>query len=138
MKDYDKAVKQFFKVEFTKDYSLRNIKKAVKLLNNPQNNYKIIHIAWTNWKGSVSKMVFSILKKAFKNVWVFTSPHLIDIRERFETSDGKITKKELLKLIYKINSFNINLSYFDRCVIIALEFFRQKKCEYVIFEVWVW
>jgi folylpolyglutamate synthase/dihydropteroate synthase len=42
-------------------------------------------------------MVFSVLKNAWKKVWVFTSPHLIDLKERFLTDIWEITEKSLLK-----------------------------------------
>ena len=138
IKSFQKALDSIFKIEITKDYSLSNIEEAVKILWNPQNNFKIIHIAWTNWKWSVSKMIFSILKNSWKKVWVFTSPHLISIKERFETENWKITEEEFIKILNKIINLNIELSYFDKCVLIAFEFFKLKKCEYIILEVWVW
>lgn len=134
---FKQALDNFFKIEFTKDYTLEKIIQATKLLWNPQNDFKIIHVAWTNWKWSVSKMVFSILKYAWKKVWVFTSPHLIDIRERFETQDWLISKKDFVEILNEILELKINLSYFEKCVLIALLYFRKTKCEYVILEVWV-
>lgn len=138
IKNFQEAVDLIFKIEVTKDYSLKNIKQAVKLLWDPQDNFKIIHIAWTNWKWSVSNMIFSILKNAWKKVWVFTSPHLLSIKERFKTDIWEITEDEFVKILNRIINLNINLSYFDKCVLIALEFFKLKKCEYIILEVWVW
>ncbi len=138
IKTYKQALDIIFKKEETTKYNLDNIKKWLELLWNPQNNFKIIHIAWTNGKGSTSKMIFSILKQAKEKVWVFTSPHLVDIRERFETENWKISEEEFLVILNKILDLNIDLSYFDKCVLIALEFFKLKKCEYVILEVGLW
>ena len=120
---YSEAVEKFFVIEKTDNYTLDNIITWTKAIWNPQNDFRIIHIAWTNGKGSVSKMCFSVLKKAGKKVWVFTSPHLIDLRERFETDEWLITKEEFLDIMNYILSFDLELSYFDRCVMIALEFF---------------
>jgi dihydrofolate synthase / folylpolyglutamate synthase len=138
IKTYKEALNLIFKEEKTTKYSLENIIKWLKLLWNPQNDFKIIHIAWTNWKWSVSKMIFSILKEVNKKVGVFTSPHLIDIKERFETETGLINNQEFIQILNKILKLNIDLSYFDKCVMIAFEFFKLKKCEYIILEVWIW
>ena len=135
--DYKKAIESLFKIEATKDYTLDNIMKATALLWNPQDSFKIIHVAGTNGKGSVSKMLFSVLKIAGKRVWVFTSPHLIDIKERFETESWNITETDFINILNKILSFKIDLSYFEKCVLIAFEFFKLRECEYVILEVWL-
>lgn len=135
---YKKALESIFKFEVIKHYSLEKAKYTLEKLWHPQNNYKIIHIAWTNWKWSVCKMVFQILKTAWKKVWVFTSPHLFDIRERFETEKWLISKKDFINILNKIIKIRSDLSYFEKCTLIALEYFKQKKCEYVILETWCW
>ncbi len=84
---YQDILKKFFHSETTNDYTLEKITRACAFFGNPQNSFKSIHIAGTNGKGSVSKMIFQILKEAWKRVWVYTSPHNIDIRERFETAN---------------------------------------------------
>ena len=138
IKSYKEAMDTLFNTEIIKDYTLDNVKKWTWLLWNPQDNFKIIHITWTNGKGSVCKMIFSVLKNAWKKVWVFTSPHLIDIKERFETETWNITEEEFINILNKIIELKLELSYFDKCVLIAFEFFKLQKCEYIILEVWVW
>ena len=137
-KEYEKLLDKLFTLEQTKDYTLDKIKKATFLLWNPQNKFKIIHVAWTNGKWSVSKMCFSILRHAWKKVWVFTSPHLITIRERFESSNWKISEEDFVNIMKKILKLDIDLSYFEYCVLIALLYFEKENCEYAILEVWVW
>lgn len=138
IKTYSEALTRIFKNEVIKDYSLETINKALIMLDNPLENIKIIHIAGTNWKWSVAKMTYSVLKQAGINVWVFTSPHLIDIRERFETIDWRIKKKEFVKILNKILILWLNLTYFEICTLIAFEFFKLKKVEYAVLEVWLW
>lgn len=82
---YDQAIQKIFTTEAMRDYSLERVAKAYDLLGRPLDNIQVIHIAGTNGKGSVARMTFSILQQAKKSVGIFTSPHLIDIRERFAT-----------------------------------------------------
>lgn len=138
IKNFEEALEHIFTFEITKDYSLKKVNKAIILLNNPLKNIKIIHIAWTNWKWSVSKMVFSILKENNKSVWIFTSPHLVDIRERAEINHWIISKELFVKYLNKIINLELELSYFEKCMLISFLYFEEKKVEYAIIETWVW
>ena len=66
-----------------------NIATFCKQLDNPQHNYFTIHVAGTNGKGSVAHILASILQQAGYRVGLFTSPHLVDFRERIRV-DGEI------------------------------------------------
>ncbi|MDQ7022376.1 MAG: hypothetical protein Q9M97_02410 [Candidatus Gracilibacteria bacterium] len=83
IKTYKEALEKIFIIEETRDYSLVKVEKALKLLNDPLKNIKVIHITGTNGKGSTCKMVFSVLKNSGKKVGVFTSPHLLDLKKDF-------------------------------------------------------
>jgi len=133
---YKEALEKIFKIEETRDYSLEKVQKAMKFLNNPLKNIKVIHITGTNWKWSTSKMVFSILKNTWKKVWVFTSPHLIDLKERFLTDIWEITEEEFIKILNKILNLELNFSFFEKCFLIAALLFEKRKVKYAIFEVW--
>ena len=137
IKTYTQALDFIFEFESARDDSLETMRWALKIFWNPQNDFKIIHIAGTNGKGSVSKMLFSILKWAWKKVWVFTSPHLIDIRERFESHTWKITELDFVKYVSLIKEKNIKLAYFEKCFLISQLYFKQQECEYIIVETWV-
>lgn len=132
---YEDALTYIYDFQTTKGYDLNKIKKVAEILWNPQNSYKIIHITGTNGKGSTCNMCFSVLKKAKKKVGIFTSPHLLDIRERFKTDDSIISKEDLLSIVQKIEPYSKELSYFEKCTLIAFEYFRQQQCEYAIIEV---
>ena len=137
MHTYDEALKYIFKKEVIKKPSLEKIKMADEKLDHPHTAYKNIHIAGTNGKGSVTKMTFSCLQKAGKKVGCLTSPHLNNIRERIETQDGLITKKELVKYTNQIIKTGVVLSYFEMCCMIAFLHFKAKGCEYAVIEVWL-
>ena len=76
---------------FKKD--LTNIKKLCNFLNDPYKNFKSIHVAGTNGKGSVSHILAAILQKAGYKTGLYTSPHLKDFRERIKIN-GEMVDEE--------------------------------------------
>ena len=74
---------------------LSNINKLVEHLNFPHHNFKTIHVAGTNGKGSVSHMLASVLQEAGYKVGLYTSPHLKDFRERI-----KINGEVMLRWVF--------------------------------------
>lgn len=135
---YAELLEKFFKTEIIEDYSLTKIQKACEYFGNPQNSYKSIHIAGTNGKGSVSKMIFQILKESGKKVWVYTSPHNIDIRERFETENWLISERDFMTYASRIIEYDRWLSYYERCTLLAFLYFRDIGCDVIIMEVGMW
>ncbi len=135
---YNSMLEKFFQVEKVWDYSLANIQNACAFFWNPEKHFKSIHIAGTNGKGSVSKMIFQMLKESGKNVWVFTSPHLVDIRERFETEKWQISEDDFVRYATTVIEYDWGLSYYERCVLVAFLYFRDVWCEYAVIEVGLW
>ena len=118
-----------------------NLYAVFKILNefdNPQEKLKIIHVAGTNGKGSTVAMIYSILSKKYKNIGVFTSPHLININERIKIDEKYITDCELKKILKNIDDVskknNIKLGFFDILTICSFIYFYEKKCEIAIIE----
>ncbi len=72
---------------------LDNIIAICELLDNPQNKFKTIHVAGTNGKGSVCNMLASIFTQSGYTVGLFTSPHLLDFRERIRINGEVIPRK---------------------------------------------
>lgn len=132
---YQNFLEQFFHSEKVQKYDLENITQACEYFDNPQKYFKSIHIAGTNGKGSVSKMIFQILKESGKKVGVYTSPHNIDIRERFETEDWLISEKDFVDYAERIIAYGWGLSYYEKCVMLAFLYFRDRGCEYAVIEV---
>lgn len=75
---------------FTTKNSQTHTKEFLALLGSPQNAFKTIHVAGSNGKGSTCKFLFEMLKLTGKKTGLFTSPHLVDIRERFLLSDTQM------------------------------------------------
>lgn len=138
IKTYEEALEKLFKSEQVRDYSLEKVQKAISILWNPLKNIKVIHIAWTNGKWSTSKMVFSILKEAKKKVTVFTSPHLIDIKERFDSEKWQISEEDFLFFTNKLFNLEMNFSYFEYCFLISCLFAEANWSEFFVVEVWFW
>ncbi len=74
---------------------LENITEFLKNLGRPQDKYATIHIAGTNGKGSSAAMLAAVLQSAGYRTGLFTSPHLVDFRERVKVNGQKITKQAL-------------------------------------------
>lgn len=138
IKTYEEALEKIFTNDPIEEYSIENVYKAMDFLNNPLKNIKVIHIAWTNWKWSVSKMTFSALKESWKRVWVLTQPHLISQKERFLTESWYITEEEYIILSNKVLNIPIKLSQFEKQVLIWFLFFNLRNSEYAVIEVWLW
>ena len=116
---------------------LSNIILISEHLNNPQNNFKSIHIAGTNGKGSCSHMLSSIFQEAGYNVGLYTSPHLVDFRERIKINGEMISKNSVSKFMHKNLDFfeSNNLSFFEMTVGLAFDFFSNNKVDIAIIEV---
>ena len=76
--------------EFSYDFDLTRIRNFLEKLGNPQDKIKVIHVAGTNGKGSVCAYISTILQKAGYTVGIYTSPHLLGIRERIQINRQKI------------------------------------------------
>ncbi|MBQ4537093.1 MAG: bifunctional folylpolyglutamate synthase/dihydrofolate synthase [Lachnospiraceae bacterium] len=87
---------------FTSKNSLEDTKEYLHKLGNPDKKIRIIHVAGTNGKGSVCAYLRSILEEAGKSVCVFTSPHLVDIRERFLIGGEMVSKEDFLEAFLQV------------------------------------
>lgn len=129
--------------KFHINLGLQRIKLVLALLDNPQKNYKIIHVAGTNGKGSTCKTVNQILIEHFKNtdkkIGLFTSPHLFSYCERIKINNIDIKEEIFDRLVNDIDNFaknnNIELSEFELITAVALHYFYIQKVDYVILEV---
>ncbi|MBS9766266.1 MAG: bifunctional folylpolyglutamate synthase/dihydrofolate synthase [Flavobacteriaceae bacterium] len=123
------------KTAFKKD--LTNIIALSQHLNNPHKNFKSIHIAGTNGKGSTSHMIASVLQEAGYNVGLYTSPHLKDFRERIKFNGTPISEEEVIQFVTQNKEFleEQKLSFFEMTVGLAFHFFAEKKVDFAVVEV---
>jgi len=113
-----------------------NIVKASEILGNPHLNFKSVHIAGTNGKGSTAHMLSSILQEAGYKVGLYTSPHLKDFRERIKINGKMISKESVVDFVqqYKINFEKIDMSFFEFTVAMAFHYFSENKVDIAIIE----
>lgn len=105
-------------------------------LGRPQQNMSVIHIAGTNGKGSVSAFLCSILKEAGIRTGMFTSPHLVDFRERICVDGKMISREKVTKLGNMLleEDFGTVPTMFDYCLAMALLCYRDRQCQAAVIE----
>lgn len=105
-------------------------------LGNPQRNYYTIHVAGTNGKGSVSHMLASILREAGYRTGLFTSPHLVDFRERIRVDGEMIPKQKVVNFVdkHQAKMQELDLSFFEMTAAMAFDYFDQSDVEVAVIE----
>lgn len=123
-----------------------NMEFMDQLLGHPHEAYKVIHVAGTNGKGSVSNMLASSLASLGYKVGLYTSPHILDFRERIRVVDGSVEPGNPdMRLISKedvwefVNSWNetfdhLDMSFFEITTAMALKWFAVQGVDYVVLE----
>lgn len=128
------------------DMKLDRVKQLLSKLGNPQDKFKSIHIAGTKGKGSTCAFIFTILKEAGYKAGLYTSPHLIDFKERIkisyhdsmeETRERLIEQDEVCALIEQIKPHADTiegLKFFEIYTVLAFMFFAAQKIEFAVLE----
>lgn len=105
-------------------------------LKYPQKGMRLIHIAGTNGKGSVSAFLCEILTCAGFRTGLFTSPHLVDFEERIRVGGDMIPRDDVARIGSELLAadFSVQPSMFDYCLAMALLYFKEQACDVVILE----
>jgi dihydrofolate synthase/folylpolyglutamate synthase len=141
---------------YRQSLKLERIREFLNKIDNPQENLKCIHIAGTKGKGSTSAFIAYILRQAGFKVGLYTSPHLLDFRERIRILnprienkqsgiefEGMISCQELADLVERlrpnIEEFNSqsrygSLSFFEVYTALALKYFTERKIDFAVLE----
>ncbi|OEK07888.1 tetrahydrofolate synthase [Flavivirga aquatica] len=116
---------------------LSNTLKLAEYLEFPERNFKSIHIAGTNGKGSTSHMLASILQEAGYKVGLYTSPHLKDFKERIKINGQVVGEQFIIDFIKQNKGFleTNQLSFFEMTVGMAFDYFSKQKVDIAIIEV---
>lgn len=136
---YEKAIEVLTSQgKFYINLSLERIEAILKLLKNPQDKVKIIHVAGTNGKGSVCAILANILKYAGYKTGLYTSPHLVEYTERIKINGIDITKEHFAKYIELICNLadknKIELTEFEILTACAFKYFADNKVKYAVIE----
>jgi dihydrofolate synthase/folylpolyglutamate synthase len=135
--DYNQVLEYILQMErFGIKLGLSNITKFLSYLGNPQNSFPSIHVAGTNGKGSTVAIIEAMLIAAGYRVGVYTSPHLVDFRERIKINGRFIDKK------YITDFFNSNfkkieslpITFFEAITGLAFSYFKDERIDIGIIE----
>ena len=131
---------------------IANMEFADQLMGHPHRKYKIIHVAGTNGKGSTSNMITSALASMGYKVGLYTSPHILDFRERMRvvefviSSEDEdrvekstyryISKQEVWDFVQQWNDTfdHLDMSFFEITTLMALDWFAKQEVDYVVLE----
>lgn len=116
---------------------LENTYLLDKYFDHPHRKFRTIHIAGTNGKGSCSHTLAAILQAAGYRTGLYTSPHLIDFRERIRINGMPVSKEFVIDFVAKHRDFfePLHPSFFELTTAMAFHYFAQEKVEVAIIEV---
>ncbi len=128
--------------KFTKKHSLAHTKYFMELLGNPGNHCKVIHVAGSNGKGSVCCFLYHMLLSEGKTVGLFTSPHLINVRERFQLNGDLCSEEQFMEAFVKVRTVAEQLdqkglgypTFFEFIFAMGMVLFAEAQVEYVVLE----
>lgn len=104
----------------------------------PAHSTRVIHVAGTNGKGSTCAMIDSIARACGRRCGLFTSPHLIDFRERVKVSGVEIPEESCAALLTELRSLceemETHPTFFEITLVLAMRWFRLRECEIVVLE----
>ena len=108
----------------------------LKRIENPQNDFKSIHIAGTNGKGSTCSMISSILLNAGYKVGLYSSPHLVSFNERIKVNNQSITNAEIALFIEKTKKDidQLQSTFFEVTTAMAFDYFAKRNVDIAIIE----
>ncbi len=116
---------------------LSNTIELCRILHNPHQKFKSIHVGGTNGKGSTSHMLAAILQIAGYKTGLYTSPHLKDFRERIRINGEMISEEEVIQFVsdHKMDIETIEPSFFEATVAMAFNHFANQKVDIAVIEV---
>ena len=136
---YEEVTERLTKTEFFSAFAgLYRMRAMLRYFDNPQDAMPCVHVAGTNGKGSVCAMLDSVLRRAGYRVGLFTSPYLVNIRERIRVDGEWIPEDAMARIGSEVYSY-VEKSFtpanqFELLTVIAMLYFRECKCDIVVLE----
>ncbi len=104
----------------------------------PAHGVKVIHVAGTNGKGSTCAMIDRIARACGQRCGLFTSPHLIDFRERIQVSGEEIPEESCAAMLTELRALcermETHPTFFEITLVLAMRWFRLRECELIVLE----
>jgi len=120
------------------NFNLDRMRAMLKKMGNPQEAFRSVHIAGTKGKGSTCAMTASMLQACGYKVGVYTSPHLVDIRERIQINGEMIPHAEFARILRQVEPIASKIkplpTYFDVLTAVAFKYFADQKIDIAIVE----
>ncbi|MGN6728087.1 MAG: bifunctional folylpolyglutamate synthase/dihydrofolate synthase [Tepidisphaeraceae bacterium] len=120
------------------NFDLDRMRGLLKKIGNPQEKFRSVHVAGTKGKGSTSSMIASMLRACGYKVGLYTSPHLIDLRERIVINGEMIPAADFARIIKTIEPLIQKSkpmpSYFDVLTAVAFKHFAEQKVDIAVIE----
>ena len=138
---YEQALSWLLGLEAARgmDFKLERVRAALDAIGSPHDRYRTIHIAGTNGKGSVAAMAASILRASGRRTGLYTSPHLVDFRERIRVDGAWISADEVADGIAEIRASvdveGSGLTFFEIATVLALSHFARRQVDVGVLEV---
>ena len=116
---------------------LYNTQALDEHFGHPHRHYKTIHVAGTNGKGSCSHTIAAILQKQGYKVGLYTSPHLVDFRERIRVNGICISEQYVVDFVENERTFfePLHPSFFELTTALAFKYFAEQEVDYAVIEV---
>jgi dihydrofolate synthase/folylpolyglutamate synthase len=140
--DYAEALDWLYNVRrFGPHRTLEPTRHVLKLLGEPQESFKSIHVAGTNGKGSTSALTASIMEAAGYRTGLYTSPHLERFTERIKVNDAEIPEADVARLVELIKPLfeemvkqGMPLRFFDLVTAICFKYFQEQAVDFAVLE----
>ena len=132
----------YSRLKFGSIPGLERIEALCNLVGNPQDKLRFVHVGGTNGKGSTCSMIAGMLQNAGYKTGLFTSPYVIDFRERIQI-DGEMIDpdelgsivEELIPLVAELDKQEITPTEFEVLTVVALVYYQRPNCDFVVLEV---
>ena len=138
--DYKESIKWLFGTQlFGIKLGLEGPRKLLReFLAFPKNGVQVAHVAGTNGKGSTCAIMDRVARACGRRTGLFTSPHLVDYRERMQISGEMITEERCAELLTEAREvcegLDVHPTFFEISLAVAMRWFRERECELIILE----
>jgi dihydrofolate synthase / folylpolyglutamate synthase len=141
---YPKTIEFLYGIRlFGQKLGLETMQYLLRLMGDPQDSLRFIHIAGTNGKGSVAAMLHAVLAKSGYKAGLYTSPHLVSFCERFQVNGKPIAEADVVRLVEQIKPLLEKVAehpefraptFFEVVTAIALQYFHEQEIDVVVWE----